>query len=278
MQDLNNPIFRIPTPVFGSGLIDNISQQTISGNMNAHATAKRALGIFGHPNTSGNDATITRFGWKAQNKSLELFAGEAYNVEMGVTNELFQSEQPHPPLSCMFNPTPEDSTNFGEGAAVKVPSDVVAFATFLRFLDQPTPSTTTPGGATSIAKGRNLFINTVKCGLCHTPTLRTTASSLTSSLNFADAHLFSDLLVHHMGSGLADGIPQGAAGADEFRTAPLWGLGQRLYFLHDGRTSDLPEAIRAHSSPGSEANEVIELFDRLSQSQKQDILNFLRSL
>ena len=73
-------------------------------------------------------------------------------------------------------------------------------------------------------------------------------------------NLFSDLLVHHMGRGLADGITQGGAGPDEFRTAPLWGVGQRVFFLHDGRASNLVEAIEAHGSRDSEANKVIESF------------------
>ena len=89
---------------------------------------------------------------------------------------------------------------------------------------------------------------------------------------------FSDFALHHMGSVLADGVTQGAAGPDQFRTAPLWGVGQRLFFLHDGRTSDLLQAIQAHSSNGSEANSVTRRFNSLSRSQKQDVLNFLRSL
>jgi CxxC motif-containing protein (DUF1111 family) len=91
-------------------------------------------------------------------------------------------------------------------------------------------------------------------------------------------HPFSDFALHHMGSGLADGITQGLAGPDEFRTAPLWGAGQRLFFLHDGRTPDLLQAILAHASPGSEANAVIHNFQALRPSQKQDLLDFLRSL
>lgn len=91
-------------------------------------------------------------------------------------------------------------------------------------------------------------------------------------------HPYSDFALHHMGAGLADGIVQGAAGSDQFRTAPLWGVGQRLFFMHDGRTSDLLRAIRAHSSSGSEANTVINNFNSLSSSQIQDILDFLRSL
>jgi CxxC motif-containing protein (DUF1111 family) len=91
-------------------------------------------------------------------------------------------------------------------------------------------------------------------------------------------HPFSDFALHHMGSRLSDGINQGAAGPDQFRTAPLWGVGQRLFFLHDGRTSDLLQTIQAHSSSGSEANNVIRRFNSLSRSQMQDVLNFLRSL
>src|SRR5262249_10937006 len=82
---LNNVSFRIPTPTFGAGLIENIPDETILANMNANRFAKNQAGISGHPNRNGNDGTITRFGWKAQNKSLVIFSGEAYNVEMGVT-------------------------------------------------------------------------------------------------------------------------------------------------------------------------------------------------
>ena len=91
-------------------------------------------------------------------------------------------------------------------------------------------------------------------------------------------NLFSDLLTHDMGVGLADGISQGQAGPRDFRSAPLWGLGQRIFFLHDGRTSDLVQAIEAHQSDGSEANAVINRFNFLREDVKQDLLNFLRSL
>jgi CxxC motif-containing protein (DUF1111 family) len=288
---LNNISFRIPTPLFGDGLIENISDETILANMRANASNK--FGISGHPNYNGNDGTISRFGWKAQNKSLMMFAGEAYNVEMGVTNELFPNKRPSPdeersaglPAACLINPTPEDTTNFvvtgnNDQAAqnAQVPADIVQFAMFMRLLAPPTPSTTTPGGAASIERGRQDFIN-VGCGTCHTPTLATAASSFTPGLNNVQANLFSDLLIHRMGTKLADGISQGSAGPDQFRTAPLWGLGQRIFFLHDGRTTDLLNAIEQHASTGSEANKVIENFkNNLTSTQKQDLLNFLRSL
>jgi CxxC motif-containing protein (DUF1111 family) len=107
-----------------------------------------------------------------------------------------------------------------------------------------------------------------------------TGSSTTPSaaLSNQTVNLWSDLLVHHMGRDLADGITQGSAGPDEFRTAPLWGVGQRIFFLHDGRTSNLVEAIEAHKSKDSEATKVVDGFHRLKAREKQDIINFLRSL
>jgi CxxC motif-containing protein (DUF1111 family) len=89
---------------------------------------------------------------------------------------------------------------------------------------------------------------------------------------------FSDYAVHSMGTGLADGVSQGTANGNQFRTAPLWGVGQRVFFLHDGRTNNLLTAIQQHASSGSEANEVIENFNMLSTTQQQNILNFLRDL
>jgi CxxC motif-containing protein (DUF1111 family) len=283
--ELNNVIFRIPTPTFGAGLIENISEETIYANMQANAEQKQDLGISGVPNRDGNDGMITRFGWKAQNKSLEIFAGEAYNVEMGVTNELFQNERASPdealsgglPANCKINPTPEDTTNFISTQYPAVPSDVVEFAMFMRLLAPPTPSTTSPGGSQSIANGSRNF-NSIGCAMCHTPTLQTAPSGFTPGLSQVNANLYSDLLVHHMGTNLADGVSQGGAGPDQFRSAPLWGLGQRIFFLHDGRTTDLVDAIKEHASSGSEANAVISNFKQLTPQQQQDLLNFLRSL
>jgi CxxC motif-containing protein (DUF1111 family) len=278
----DNLIFRVPTPVFGAGLVEEIHDATIVANQNSNLAAKQALGISGHPNRNGNDGTIARVGWKAQNKSLQLFAGEAYNVEMGVTNEVFQTERDETPR-CLFNPTPEDRTNFKPTQPEKVPSDVVMFSHFMRFLAPPTPVSSFGNvPAASITNGRTLF-STIGCALCHTPTL-TTGTAASAALSNQPVNLFSDLLVHHMGPGLADNIVQGQAGPDEFRTVPLWGLGQRIFFLHDGRASDLVQAIQAHSSaknsqfPASEANRVITNFNALTNGQKQDIVNFLRSL
>jgi CxxC motif-containing protein (DUF1111 family) len=287
-----NIIFRIPTPVFGGGLIEAIPDAAILANMHENASIKKKLGISGRPNAhlsgnanrSANDGTITRFGWKAQNKSLLMFAGEAYNVEMGISNQLFPQERDETP-GCLFTATPNDTVNFtttptpSAASNTAVLSDIEAFANFMRMLAPPTPAPAT----SSTEKGRTVFEN-VGCAHCHTPSFTTgkmiaSGSSTVPSVALSNqpVNLFSDLLVHHMGKGLADGITQGGAGPDEFRTAPLWGVGQRIFFLHDGRTNNLVEAISAHKGPGSEANKVIERFNRLSTPEKQDLINFLRS-
>jgi CxxC motif-containing protein (DUF1111 family) len=284
-----NVIFRIPTPLFGAGLIESIPDSAILANANADVPAKAALGIRGHVNSilsgnvnlSGNDGTITRFGWKAQNKSLLMFAGEAYNVEMGVANQLFPQKRDETP-TCTFTPTPDDTNNFTPTPPtyVAVLSDIEAFADFMRLLAPPSPAAPSASGAI----GRGVFAQ-IGCAQCHTPAFTTAKAIASGSSTYPSAalsnqpvNLFSDLLVHHMGSDLADGITQGGAGPDEFRSAPLWGLGQRIFFLHDGRTSDLVQAIAAHAGPGSEANAVVQQYQRLPSQQQQDLLNFLRSL
>jgi CxxC motif-containing protein (DUF1111 family) len=273
-----NLVFRIPTPVFGAGLIENISEDTLLANL--AASTSRQLGIAGVFNRSGNDGSITRFGWKAQNKSLMMFSGEAYNVEMGITNELFPTERGYPPntipTSCLLSPTPEDRTIFEATTPVAVSSDIDAFAEFMRFLDQPAPACTGTGCSTAIKAGSATFTN-IGCANCHTPSM-TTSSNAVLALSLIQANLFSDLALHHMGSGLADGISQGGAGPDQFRTAPLWGVGQRVFFMHDGRTSNLTQSIQEHASSGSEANRVIQNYDQLSLTDKQNLIFFLRSL
>ena len=283
-----NIIFRIPTPVFGAGLIEQIPDSAILANQASNTSAKSSLGIRGRPNiivpsstisgqtnNNGNDGTIARFGWKAQNKSLLLFSGEAYNVEMGISSELFQTERDETP-SCQFATVPNSSQNFDAATASAATTAIQNFANFQRFLAPPTPSPDSPGGADSIGRGKSVFAN-VGCALCHTPTLKT-GNSTVAALRNQSANLYSDLLVHDMGAGLADGISQGQAGPREFRTAPLWGLGKRIFFLHDGRTSNLERAIQEHRSDGSEANGVISKYNDLGERTKQDVLNFLRSL
>jgi CxxC motif-containing protein (DUF1111 family) len=279
--DHHNVILRIPIQTFGDGLIENVDETDLLKYQ--HSVAGQ-FGIAGTFNHNGNDGTIARFGWKAQNKSLEIFSGEAYNVEQGVNNELFTQERPLPeedrdlglPAPCKINPTPEDHTNFNT-TPVGTPSDAVQFAMFMRLLAPLPRSTTVPGGETSIKNGEQIF-RAIGCEVCHHDQFITGPSRITPSLGNAPVNLWSDLEIHHMGTDLADNISQGTAGGDQFRTQPLWGLGLRLFLLHNGITSDLLKAIALHKSDGSEASQTVTNFNNLTVGQKQDVLNFLRSL
>jgi CxxC motif-containing protein (DUF1111 family) len=328
----NNVIFRIPIPLFGEGLVENVSDADFAANaaLENFNSAGIAAGIQNAVlNRSPNDGTVSRFGWKAQNKSLLLFAGEAANVELGVTNELFGNEKV-PGSNCATNQLPEDNTRISFQAGSTPPdvdafvsSAVESFAVFMRLNGAPAQcdfaSTVDSTGAavcnalgTSAQNGRQVF-DKVGCNLCHTESFTTQPSNI-GGLSNRLFQPFSDFGLHHMGATLADGVTQGGAGPDMFRTAPLWGLGQRFFFLHDGRASNLLDAIAAHQSDasicfdttdnqsftvkfplttgatvafspsatthscGSEANAVVTNFNNLSVSNKQDLLNFLRSL
>ncbi len=267
----NNAFFRIPSVLYGAGLIEAITDSTILANRDANGQQKNRLGIQGHENRDPADGTVTRYGWKAQTKSLLMFAGQAYNIEQGVTNELFPSKQDETP-GCTLHATPEDRTDLAASTPLAGLSDITAMAGFMRFLAPPRPAPDTP----SIASGRAQF-NQIGCALCHSVSLNSGAA-LSAALANQPVFLYSDLLVHRMGSNLNDNIQQGLARGDEWRTAPLWGLGQRLFLMHDGRTSDLMQSIQLHSGQGSESNAVVNNFNGLSAQAKQDILNFLRSL
>jgi len=294
--------FRIPLQMFGLGILDGIQDREILARQAATASIRSQLGIRGIPNRSGNDGTITRFGWKAQNKSIAIFAGEAYNVEMGVTNDLFpQAVDESPECTAdksepndIFRNDPTDVRNQAFNNPLHELPDWLMFAIFMRFLDAPQPV----AFSASAQRGQQLFGTDpnnpgIGCFACHTPTMVTPPKSETDALQNITAHPYTDLLIHHMGKGLADDITQGLATGDMFRTTPLWGIGQRFFFLHDGRTGDLTQAIQAHFSPASqcddiaassacygpsEANAVIARFNALSATDKQAILDFLRSL
>lgn len=351
----SNIIFRIPIPTFGDGFVENTPDDNLEANLTQdQAIANNpnifnpVLGITGTFNRSGNDQTITRFGWKAQNKSLLMFAGEASNVEMGVTNELFPNERTDGNGQCSPNNEPEDQVivppdptdpnsrgiskllaDFGpSGVASDISNDIENFAVFMRLNGAPSqcnwdsPLVTNSNGTTTATckaldstsvTGSQIFgsvdpsvstsftspsfsppvagsttVSSIGCVLCHSDLLRTTTSQA-GSLNNAQFHPFSDFAIHTMDSSLADGVTQGNANGSQFRTAPLWGLGQRLFFMHDGRCSDLLCTINAHAPNAGtsssnctaamgEACQVIVLFNNLNSTQKEDVLHFLRSL
>ncbi|HEX3821250.1 MAG TPA: di-heme oxidoredictase family protein [Candidatus Sulfotelmatobacter sp.] len=273
-----NLVLRQVLPTYGDGLIEIVRNSDIVANMNANLAQKAKLKITGHPNYSGNDGSIQRFGWKAQIRSTLLMAAQQMNVEMGVTNETFPNEIDQTP-GCVINPVPETVTNFTAGILTELfPDDRARVEYFTQWLAPPAPAKTT----SSTQNGKLQFQST-GCIFCHTQSFKTPAGSR-PALGNTTINLYSDLIVHHMGPGLADGLPQGQAGPDEFRTAPLWGIGQRLWFMHDGRTNNIVTAIEDHLSvanskyPASEANQAVTNFNNLSSKNQQDLVNFLRSL
>jgi hypothetical protein len=295
----NNLIMRQVTPVFGSGLVEIIKDADILANMNANLTQKQALGISGMPNTNVDDGSINRFGWKAQHRSVFAFSGEAYLVEEGISNEFSPNKLNEtagctppfplgPPHGQGPKGVPDDRTSYPSGSnldevnGVGFTSDLPRFSAFMRFLAPAIPGACPGGVAASCTNGAAQFAS-VGCVLCHTQSFTTPPAAIAALSNF-QANLYSDLLVHHVGPCLADNITQGQAAGDQFRTAPLWGVGQRNFFMHDGRTNNIVTAIQDHfcvansQYPASEANAVVNNFNALTLGNQQDLINFLRSL
>jgi CxxC motif-containing protein (DUF1111 family) len=250
---------RITTPLFGSGLIEAIPAQSIV----ALSQIRQPDGIHGVPNIVINAETggreVGRFGWKAQVSTLHAFAGDAYLNEMGITSPSFPHEnlpqgRPIPPGADLAL-DPEDG---GE--------DVDGIANYMRYLAPPVPAFTNQ-------RGSQLFA-TMHCASCHVPAQQTGDSPVGALAN-KPVNLYSDLLLHRMGPGLADGIRQGAAFGDQFRTAPLWGLSKRRFYLHDGRASTIDQAVRMH---GGEATAATSRYVQLSIADRNAVLAFLSGL
>lgn len=291
-------VFRQPLPTFGDGYIDIIENKDIINNLNSNLPLKTSLGIGGVANIA-DDGSVSRLGWKAQWRAILPAAGAEENVEEGITNEMFLTETDQTP-GCDVNPIPEDATNYVYTESSMTPwyflADGERDAMFVRFLEQPTEGQYCPGGnASSCANGLAEF-KSIHCNLCHTVSYTTPPGSIPSQGHIV-VSLYSDLLLHHMGSCLADNITQGLALGDMWRTPPLWNLGQRIWFMHDGRTNNLVTAIKEHgdgfqtsgctgvgSYPSSEADAVIKAFNNLANvagvdgTAQQDLINFLRSL
>ncbi|HET9622209.1 MAG TPA: di-heme oxidoredictase family protein [Kofleriaceae bacterium] len=292
----DNLALRIPSPVFGAGLIEAVQDKEILASHDATAPERGRLGIRGVANV-GPLGTISRFGWKAQSTSIADFANQESAVEIGRTTDFAALPQTES-AQCDLSPRPADTLHTNNGTPTdptdnfNEPTKMIpawqTFMMFMRLLDQPRPATL---GASAL-RGQALFAE-IGCASCHTPTLHTAAGETGSStvqLRDVNVNLYSDLLLHDMGARLADNVIQGNAGPDMFRSAPLWGVGQRLFFLHDGRARTLDDAILQHYAeptaadgrtpayPASEANQVILNFGDLDRQGQQDILNFLRRL
>jgi CxxC motif-containing protein (DUF1111 family) len=267
-REANTVARRQATPLFGLGLLEAIADQTIRDLVQT-STDK---GVPGRAAEIVDLATgkprIGRFGWKAQHATLLAFTADAFASEMGITNRFFPGENApngRTALVARFDNVadPEDQTDPATDR-----SDIDAVTDFQRFL---APPPTLPLTANGIA-GRALF-SRVGCANCHVPELTTGPSEITA-LDSVNLPLYSDLLLHDMGS-LGDGISQAAAGPNEFRTPPLWGLRFSAPYLHDGRAVSIGQAIRAHDGQGRTAR---DKFNTLSPVEQRQLTEFLLSL
>jgi len=259
---------RLTTPLFGAGLIEAIPDAVIILNAILPKPDNVSGRISVVTDVASGSTRVGRFGWKAQQATLLAFAGDAYLNEIGITSRLFPKENPpngNAALLAKYDKVadPEDAADPETGKA-----DIDHFADFMRMLAPPPRLPLSSSART----GQDLF-NQIGCAACHEPTLVTGANAI-KALDRNPVQLYSDLLLHDMGS-LGDGIAQGTARVSEMRTAPLWGLRGRGPFLHDGRAATVSVAIRMHDG---EALRSRDRFNQLGSTKQQHLLDFLNSI
>lgn len=264
----NVVIKRRTTALYGLGLIEAIPDNTIL----AGVKTKAVDGVKGRPamilDVVSGTTHVGRFGWKAQHSSILGFAADAYMNEMGITNRFFPTENApngNTALLQQFDNVldPEDQIDPATGKG-----DIDKVADYMRLLAAP-PTVRFTSNAIS---GQTIFTQ-IGCTNCHTPTLTTGPNSI-AALNFQKVNLYSDLLLHDMGT-LNDGIQQGDAKPTEMKTPPLWGVRASGPYLHDGRSATLQEAILSHDG---EAKNARDRYMNLSKAQQQWVVEFLNSL
>jgi len=253
-------VARRTTPaLFGFGLLEAIPASTIIAL--ADPTDANGDGVRGRP--SMVNGQLARFGRKATDATLLGFNAGAFQNEMGVTSSIAAAEQPLAgvpfPFAAAIDPI----------AGAEISDEDLGLATdFVRFLSPPPQL----HGGPDANDGRQLFTS-IGCASCHVPSLRTGPSPI-GALNNVNVAAFTDLLLHDMGSGLAD-ICRGGATASEFRTEPLMGLRFRTHFLHDARSSTIDDAIRQH---GGEAIRSRDRFAGLKPNQQAAVIAYLNTL
>jgi CxxC motif-containing protein (DUF1111 family) len=260
---------RMPIPVFGAGLVEAIPDEILFAledpdDRDGDGISGRAARVI---DLATGRVRAGRFGWKAQHATLLAFAADAYRNEMGITNDLFRDE-----LAAGVDP--EQMKLCGAATAVEDVRDrrtgmrgIDNFESFMKFLAPVARGPLTD----AVLRGEVLFAN-IGCASCHVPLLRT-APNQNPALSEKVAALYSDLLLHDIGTG--DGIEQDDATADEIRTPALWGLRFRRPLLHDGRAATPAQAILRH---GGEAAGSQKKYVELSEGERRDLLAFLGSL
>jgi len=270
---------RLPPPVFGMGLIEAIPESTILAF--ADPSDGDGDGISGRPNWvtpapyvpagepgGGPGPRLGRFSRKAQVPALLQQAVEAYHQDMGITS----SSRPVDNV----NPLAPGTLGRDQGEDPEVrDGEVQSVVDYIRMLAPPAPGEWTERRR----RGEALF-TAARCASCHVPSMRTGAHEIAAVAN-RDAALYSDLLLHDLGDGLADQRPDGSADGREWRTALLWGLrlaaefmGGHMFLLHDGRARSVEEAIRLH---GGEATASRNQFVAMPAADREALLDFVES-
>ena len=256
--------------IFGLGYLEAVSEDDIL----ALSKWQKTLGLNGRPNYVRDDLndrmSLGRFGWKANQPSLKQQLAAAFLGDIGTTSTIYPNQNcPSIQKDCIaakHSGKPELREEFWE-----------ALTFWVSALDAPTPR---GRDNASVIRGEKLF-DAAKCSQCHIPQLTTGKSSLLPQISGKTIRPYTDLLLHDMGPELADGRPDFKAGGRDWRTPPLWGIGLSKQvngstnFLHDGRARNLLEAIVWH---GGEAAASRDLFAKLSEEERNDVISFLGSL
>jgi len=267
--DANNVVRRIPSPLFGAGLVEAIPDSVILSWEDP--TDRNGDGVRGRAAMITDPGTQTmrvgRFGWKAQQATLIAFAAQALRDEMGITNDLFPNEigmglSPEQLAACGGASEPEDKADPKTHLR-----GIDHLTNFMRFLAPVAPLPQDE----SAHHGMELF-SRIGCAACHIPQLLTGPSDV-PALDHKPVNAYSDFLLHDIGTG--DGVEQGAAQGNEFRTSPLWGLRSRKLLMHDGSALNPADAIRQHRNEGDRSHQA---FERLDGPDKRALVDFLATL
>jgi CxxC motif-containing protein (DUF1111 family) len=285
---------RIGSQVTGLGLLEAVEERDIEAL--ADPSDKNGDGISGRPNRVWDVAmqkeTLGRFGWKANQPNLLQQAAAAFNGDLGITSPLFPLESDAPGGGRNKKGPGKAMSSSGLGsltaaAALLHKNSLTAvtdidvdflFATAFYTGTLGVPAARNSNDSQVLA-GQALFV-AAKCAACHTPVLKTGAKA-PFGLSNQTIHPYTDLLLHDMGPGLADGRPDFQATGREWRTAPLWGTGlssttsQHTFLLHDGRARNVMEAIMWHGGEGDASRRYVE---QLSQTERDALVAFVNSL
>ena len=263
---------RVAPAIYGLGLLEAIPESSITAQSDPDDLDGN--GISGRPNwvwdPVNQKRAIGRFGWKANTANLHHQVASAAIGDMGITPSVFPTQNCLPPQSACLSAVPDKGPELDD---IRL-SRLIMYSRSLavpakRDIDKPIVQT-----------GEKLFLQ-AGCANCHTPRSKTASTATMPALANQDISPYTDLLLHDMGEGLADGRPDFEATGREWRTAPLWGIGLvhhvnlHRFFLHDGRARGIKEAILWH---GGEAEHSRDMFLSMIAEDRSALLAFLKSL